>query len=78
LSRRIIESKFEGDRERERERERLELQQMEGLVEDGSKDGRWSPGIDSCGGGSRGSRGSWCAVVLYTYLLTYSMVQSPS
>ena len=42
---------------------------MDGLVEDGSKDGRWPPGIDSCGGGSRGSRGSWGVVVLLIIII---------
>ena len=38
-------------------------------MEDGSKDGRWPPGIDSSGGGSRGSRGSWGVVVLLIIII---------
>jgi len=50
-SRRIMDFKLERSR---RER-RLELQQLDGLVEDRSKDSRWSTGIESCGEGFQGN-----------------------
>jgi magnesium-transporting ATPase (P-type) len=57
-----MDSKLEGSR---RER-RLEHQLMDGLVEDGSKDGRWSTGI---------SRDSWSAVMfLFIIIITIIII----